>query len=158
MSTTSIIGQPAQLEPVQARKARNSTKPPVLQAAVIAKYAEGRNKSQIAQDLGMHRNTVASILNDGEIQQYVQESRSRCVSLAPAAVDAIEYRIKEKMDGNIALGLLRGVQVLSNQSNPANVTNNFAVMIAQLNQAKSNESLSTNESTDLVVRASEPAK
>lgn len=125
---------PNAAQPHRAIKARKSNKAPLLQTAVIAKYSSGESKSSIANDLGMHRNTVASILADSEIQQIVLQGRSRAISLIPRSLDVCEYRLN-KNDGNVALSILRGTQVLVNQQLAGNTTNNFAIMLSQLKQA-----------------------
>jgi len=127
-----------QLQPTQQRKYRRVKNIPVLEAAAIAKFSAGECKSDIAKDLGVHRNTIAGILNASEIQQHIEYGRSRAVSLIPKSLDVAEYRLN-KNDGSMALGILRGTQVLVNQQIAQSTTNNFAVMIAQLKQDRSAE-------------------
>lgn len=128
-----------QLQPTTARAFKSQTlssaKPTTVQTAVITKYAQGESKTQIATDLDISRNTVYSILSSNEIEQHVLEGRSRVVSLIPKAIRAVENRL-DKNDGSVAIGLLRGTQVLVNQQSTTNVTNNFAVMLAQLEQTR----------------------
>jgi hypothetical protein len=144
------------LEPVLAAQVNprlgKSIKPPMVQAAVIAKYSNGESKTQIANDLGMGRNTVTAILSQSEIEQYVLEGRSKVVSLIPKAIRAVENRL-DKNDGSVAIGVLRGTQVLVNQQNTTNVTNNFAVMLAQLEQTKQSDARDNDISTAIEVTA-----
>jgi hypothetical protein len=118
-----------------SRPKRKSIKPAAIQSAVIAKYAQGESKVQIAKDLEIQPNTVRSILDSSEIEQVILQGRSRVVSLIPRAIDTVEYRLN-KHDGNIALGVLRGTQVLQTQQITQNVTNNFALLLGQLKQSK----------------------
>lgn len=137
MSDTQQTGQPEQPQAIPVRKQRKSRQDALTQTAVIARYALKESKSKIAKDLGLARNTVSTILSAPEIEQHVLAGRSRAISMIPRALDAVEYRITEKRDGNVALGILRGTQVLVNQQIGQSTTNNFAVMIAQLKQARS---------------------
>lgn len=131
-------GQPAHLQPRRAPNKARTTKPPAVQANVIAEYSLGKSKTQISNDLGLARNTVTAILSANEIEQRIIEGRSRAISLIPRSLDTIEYRL-DKHDGNVAMGILRGTQVLVNQPITANVTNNFAFMLAQLKQSEASE-------------------
>src|SRR5271166_1358867 len=72
-----------QLQAPTAIKQRRSTKPPVVQAAIIARNALGDSKTDIARDLGISRQTVHSILNSSELEQTITAGRSRAVSLIP---------------------------------------------------------------------------
>jgi len=110
---------------------------PTLETAVIAKFAAGQNKSQIANDLGVHRNVIANVLNESEVQQYIDYGRNRAVSLIPRSLDVVEHRL-EKNDGTVACQVLRGVKVFQNESVVNNTTNIAAFGLAQLIEQKAN--------------------
>lgn len=82
-----------------------STKPPAIKAKVIALYAEGQSKARIARKLGIDRETVTRILDEPEIKEAVEASRSRCIALLPKAEQAVERQLDEG-DGDLALRLL----------------------------------------------------
>jgi hypothetical protein len=118
----------------------------------MAKYSQGDNKSQIASDLNISRGTVYAILSQSDIEQQVLEGRSRVVQLIPKAIAAVENRLA-KNDGSVAIGVLRGTQVLVNQQATTNVTNNFAVMLAQLEQTRQSDARDNDISTAIEVTA-----
>lgn len=123
----------------------------MLQAAVLSKYTAGESKVQIAQDLGMHRNTVASILADSEIQQIVMEGRSACVQRIPKSIKVIDQRLRKGSE-TAALAILRGTNVLMNQQVTANQTNivaNTWVMMREQRKAEAAQVIeATCESSD----------
>jgi hypothetical protein len=101
---------------------------------------------------------VYAVLSQNEIEQHVLEGRSRVVSLIPKAIRAVENRL-DKNDGSVAIGVLRGTQVLVNQSPTTNVTNNFAVMLAQLEQTKASDARDNDISTAIEVTGTQiPSK
>lgn len=119
---TSPDSPPSDLQPIRATKQRRSLKDPVVKQAVIAHALLGANNSQIAKHLDIDRSTVKAILSATEIQQQVELGRSRAISLIPRSLDVIENRL-EKNDGNVAISLLRGTNVLMNQSLTVNQNN-----------------------------------
>lgn len=70
-----------------------SNKPPAVQAAVIVKAMNGDSKRQIAEDLGMGRNTVTAILDDTELNQVILDAKASFLRLAPKAVAAFDKAI-----------------------------------------------------------------
>ena len=150
MSTSPNAPQ-SQLEAIPAPKRRKSNKPPQIREAVIAHALLGTSNTKIAKELDINRATVASILSSAEINQHIESGRSRAVSLIPRSLDVVEYRL-EKNDGSVALGLLRGTQVLQNQAVQVNVQNNGAMTWLQVNQAKAE-----NQPEQPVIEATTPA-
>jgi hypothetical protein len=138
---------PEQLEPRRATIKHKSIKPPSVQAAIIAKHAMGETKTQIAKDLDISRSTVHTILSSSDIEQQVLLGRSRAVSLIPKSLDVAEYRLS-KNDGSMALGLLRGTQVLVNQPITANQTNIQANTWIQMRVERDKEALPLVANTD----------
>lgn len=127
-----------QLEPIPATKQRKSRKPPQIKEAVIAHALLGTSNTQIAKELDINRATVASILSSAEINQHIEIGRSRAVSLIPRSLDVAEYRLS-KNDGSMALGILRGTNVLQNQSvsgTQLNIQANTWITMRQQKQAE----------------------
>jgi hypothetical protein len=135
MSEPATNSRPSDSQPFTAPRKRKSRQDSVTQTAVTAKYLIGESKSKIAEDLGLARGTVAAILSAPEMEQTVISGRSRAVSLIPRSLDVAEYRLS-KNDGSMALGILRGTQVLQNQPVIANQTNINAMSWVQIVEAK----------------------
>jgi hypothetical protein len=53
-----------------------STKPPIVKAAVIACYREGKSKAQVVRGLRIDPETVTRILDEPGIREAVEASRS----------------------------------------------------------------------------------
>jgi len=68
-------------------KKRKSNKPPVVQAAVIAKRAAGSSINQIAKDLGINRRTVDTILDDAEVRNFVDRGKRKIFAACEAMAD-----------------------------------------------------------------------
>lgn len=150
MSTSPNAPQ-SQLQAIPATKRRRSTKPTTVQNAVIAKYAAGEPKLQIAKDLQMARGTIDSILNASEIEQHLLEGRSDCIRMIPRSVRVMSDRLAKGSE-TAALAILRGTQVLQNQAVQVNVQNNGAMTWLQVNQAKAE-----NQPNQPVIEATSPA-
>lgn len=91
-----------------------STKPPAVKAGVIARYAGGASRARIARDLQIDRETVTRILNEPEIKEAVEASRSRCMGLLPKAEQAVERQLNEG-DGDLGLRFLEKSGVLAGE-------------------------------------------
>ena len=158
-----IVGDETLLAPQYKKKYTRIKGNPRLETAVLVKHMAGQNMQQIADDLGVARQTVSCVLNTEEMQRYVEYGRSRAVSLIPRSLDVAEYRLK-KNDGTMALGILRGTQVLINQQPPVNTTNNFAFVMAQMEQTATKdaqEGANSEQSIDaeaIVVSSAAPNK
>jgi hypothetical protein len=90
-----------------------SNKPPIVQAAVIAKYTTGESKRQIAEDLGMSRVTVDNILSDAELSQIVLSGKSQIYRMIPEAVAGIRKAIKAGKTTEEAQLVLRSTGVIA---------------------------------------------
>ena len=157
MSQAPQNGPQSHLQPARASIKRKSRQDAIVQSAAIAQRMLNVPKTKIAKDLGIARGTLDTILDSAQIEQTILAGRSRAISLIPRSLDVCEYRLG-KNDGNVALSLLRGTQVLQNQQVVANTTNNFAFMLAQLKQQSSDQPSSTSEQAAIVVRPEEPKK
>lgn len=105
-----------------------SIKPPSVQAAVVAKSLAGESKSQIAEDLGIARNTVYKILSDAQLSDLVLEGKSGVYGLIPKAVKAFEHALDKHKTPEATL-ILRATGVLpQEQEGGSGVTLNFGVM------------------------------
>jgi hypothetical protein len=133
-----------QLQPIAAPRKRKSIKSPVVKQAVIAHALLGATNLQIAKDLQIDRATVRNILSSTEINHHIEVGRSRAVSLIPRSLDVAEYRLS-KNDGSMALGILRGCNVLQNQVLTANQTNIVANTWVMMRQQKQAELATTQE-------------
>ena len=115
--------------PVQPKKQRKSTKPQAVQNAILIKAAQGLNKSQIAEDLGITRPTVSNILSQSEIGQHIAEMRSDMVQAGDlrTSVKVIRNKLAKESE-SAALAILRGFNVLqSGNQMTVNVQNNGAM-------------------------------
>lgn len=88
-----------------------SNKPPAVQAAVVVKAIEGESKCQIAQDLGISRNTVTAILEDTELSKLVLEGKTKLHRLIPKSLGSLEYAL-DKHKTPEAILILRATGVL----------------------------------------------
>ncbi len=109
-----------------------STKPAVVKNAVIAKSAMGESKTQIAEDLGITRNTVRTILSEAEIDQFIQEGRSNCMRLIPKAVRAVDNAL-ENLNPSIGLSVLDRTGALKSEgSGPSITANNCEIRVSYI--------------------------
>jgi hypothetical protein len=125
-------------QPITAPKRRKSSKPPLVQQAVIANALLGASNLQIAKDLNIDRATVKRILSSTDIQHHIEIGRSDCVRMIPKSVRVIRQRL-EKGSETAALSILRGTQVLQNQPITVNQNNIQANTWITMRQQRSNE-------------------
>lgn len=105
-----------------------SNKPPAVQAAVIVKAMNGDSKRQIAEDLGMGRNTVTAILGDTELNQVILDAKTSFYRLAPKAVAAFDKAITKGQIPEASV-VLRVTGILPQEnSDSGGVTVNLGVM------------------------------
>lgn len=102
---------PAQLEPTVAIKTPHSRKNPAVKTRVITQYAQGKDKTSIAKELGITRNTVRAILKESDVDLHLSTGTHLCVALIPKSVQAIEKSL-DKGDGSLGIRLLEGLGVL----------------------------------------------
>jgi len=98
-----------------------SNKPPAVQAAVVVKAINGESKRQIAEDLGLARNTVTAILEDAELNQLVLEGKSRLHRLIPKSLGSLEYAL-DKHKTPEAILILRATGVLPQEASESGPT------------------------------------
>jgi hypothetical protein len=79
-------------------KKRKSNKPKAVQAAVFVKRAAGESKRKIAKDLEISRNTVTAILDDTELNQFVERGKSIIFAAIPDAAIMYTKGAKEKFE------------------------------------------------------------
>lgn len=89
-----------------------SNLPAPVKAAVLARYLAGDSNSQIARDLLVSRPTIAVILAESEIGEYVADGRRNLMNAIPRAVDNL---IGAVMEGNVmaSITLLKGIGMLT---------------------------------------------
>jgi predicted transcriptional regulator len=105
-----------------------SNKPPIVQAAVIAKHMLGESKTQIAEDLGMSRVTINGILNETELNDIVMRGKADVYRMIPEAISGIRKAIKRGKTTEEAQLVLRSTGVLApEQSGAPSVNVNFGV-------------------------------
>ena len=105
-----------------------TNKSPVVQAAVLAKAMVGESKRQIAEDLGLGRNTVTGILGDTELNQLVLSGKTSIYRMIPEAVEGIRKAIKRGKTTEEAQLVLRSTGVLEpEQTGAPSVNVNFGV-------------------------------
>lgn len=78
---------------IPATRPRRSVKPPQLKAAVITRRVQNQSKRKIAKDLGITRNTVATILEESHIEQHLQAFQVESVGLVPASLQVYRDRL-----------------------------------------------------------------
>jgi predicted transcriptional regulator len=86
----------------------------MTKTAVLAKTMAGESKSQIAEDLGITRDTVRRILNESELANLVLEGKTGVYMLIPKAVKALEKAL-DKGDTGEAKIILRSVNILPSE-------------------------------------------
>jgi hypothetical protein len=107
-------------------------KPPAVQALVISKAMNGDSKRQIAEDLGIGRNTVTKILCEAEINRFVNEGKSDLIRMIPEAVAGIRKAIKAGKTTEEAQLVLRSTGVIApEQSGAPSLNVNFGVFGGQ---------------------------
>lgn len=105
-----------------------SNKPPIVQAAVLAKHFLGESKTQIAEDLKMSRVTINSILNETEVNELVMRGKADVYRMIPEAVAGIRKAIKAGKTTEEAQLVLRSTGVLApEESGAPSVNVNFGV-------------------------------
>jgi DNA-binding IclR family transcriptional regulator len=124
-----------------------------VETSVLARKIDGYSNSKIAEDLGIHRQTVQRILTGAEFQQAVSDARSDFVGLLPASVKVYRNRLK-KNDLRAASEIAHGVGALNPRTeSQTNTTININVL-NQI-QASSDETIAEIESWQTVDSVSE---
>lgn len=118
------------LQAIPERKARRSSKPPAVKAAVLIKRSQGVTKSQIARDLEITRPTVNAIIEESDLDRQLSSGVLLCSTLIPKAIGVVDQRL-EKGSEAAAFRLLEGIGVLGNQAK-ASKSNMLADMHLQV--------------------------
>ena len=91
-----------------------SRKTSTVETAVIVKKSIGESNSQIAEDLGIHRQTVARILDSADFHQAVDYGKIRVHRIIPETCDALERAIEsDKLPAILAV--LHGTGILESE-------------------------------------------
>lgn len=93
------------LQAIPVRKFPRSRKPPAIKTAVILKRANGEDKTKIANDLGITRNTVRAILEESDIDRHLESGQIQIVQLIPEAIRVAKHRLAQNSE-NMAIKLL----------------------------------------------------
>jgi len=105
------VGQLAR-PPAPPRKYVRSRKAPALKTVVILRRSAGVDKTAIAAELGIARNTVTAILNESDAERQMEHHRIRANTIVPLAFDAVETQLKDKQDGNLGIRYLEDMGVI----------------------------------------------
>jgi hypothetical protein len=103
--STSTIPIPASHSPVEPRKPRRSVKAPGIKAEVIRRRINNDSKRNIAKELGITRNTVTTILEEGHVEQALSTGIQLTAGLIPKAIGVISKRLDMNSE-NAAVKLL----------------------------------------------------
>lgn len=86
-------------------KGKTSNKPPAVKAAVIARRANGVNKSQIARELKLGRPTVDSILAEANLDEQMTNGLVLASELIPESIRVVKHRLSQNSE-SAAFGIL----------------------------------------------------
>lgn len=91
-----------------------SNKEPAVKAQVIARKLTGESNSSIGRDLGISRQTVAVILAEAELGNYIQDAKENFLNAIPIAAYNLIESVKA---GSVAssITLLKGIGVLNDK-------------------------------------------
>ena len=105
-----------------------SNKSPVTKTAAIAMALTGESNSQIAENLGISRPTVAKILIEADFANLVSQGKADVFRMIPEATAAIRKAIKRGKTTEEAQLVLRSTGVLApEESNNTSVQVNLGV-------------------------------
>lgn len=92
-----------------------STKSQVTKTAVLAKAVLGESKSQIAEDLGITRDTVRRILDESELATLVAEGKTGVYQLIGKSIKAFEHALDKHKTAEATV-ILRATGVLPQEN------------------------------------------
>lgn len=75
-----------------------SKKPEATKQAVVLKRLHGASKREIARDLGIHRQTVDTILDESQVEAALAQWRRDYLKLVPTALSVVQRFL---MDGSL---------------------------------------------------------
>jgi hypothetical protein len=81
--------------PSRAAKISRSRKNPAIKTQVIAKYSQGQDKTSIAKDLKITRNTVRAIVNESDLDRHLSANQSVSLDLIPSAIKVAHDRLEK---------------------------------------------------------------
>lgn len=121
-------------DPHLSRKTRID---PRTKAAIVSQVMAGASQASIAQDLGIHRNTVSRLVQDvaklGGDPSKLDWRKRLADDLPSKSVDAIERSVSDTEDvhraASTGLSVLKGLGHLANDA----PTTNVAIVIQQIN-------------------------
>jgi hypothetical protein len=96
--------------PSVTKTARSRIPPPQVER-IKQRFILGESQRAIARQEGRSRPAIARIVKSEEMQAFVQEMRERFYGLAPDALAAIEYALREQRDAQIGYAILRDIGV-----------------------------------------------
>lgn len=99
--------------------------PQLVKTAVIAKKTMGVSNSEIARELGVHRDTVRRVLNEAEYNSLIAQGKSTLFEAIPEA--ARVYAEKVKADATEAKEFLERITVLPAKAEAAAVNNGVVI-------------------------------
>ena len=94
-----------------AKRTRNRVPPPQRER-ILQKYVEGKSITDISQEEGRNRETVAKIVRGIEMEEYVRTMRERWFRLGLHAISAVEHQLTEQKDGRLGFQLLESIGVI----------------------------------------------
>jgi transposase-like protein len=97
--------QPSDSQAIPALKRPRSRKSPAIKTAVIAKYAQGQDKTSIANELGITRNTVRAIVNETDVDRHLSANQTVSLELIPRAIQVAHDRLAKGSE-NMAIHVL----------------------------------------------------
>lgn len=119
------------IQQVNPPRIRKSRKAPSVKAAVITRRVNGESKLEIAKDLGITRNTVTTILEESNVEQYLNEHRANAIELIPLAHNAVKTKLI-KGDGNLGRQILVDMAVIGPEAQSTKpVTSQMAAIFNQ---------------------------
>src|SRR6266478_1989703 len=98
-----------QLKP--AKRTRNRVPLPQRER-ILQKFVAGKNITQIAREENRNRESVARIVNGGEIRELVQRMRAELYGLAYASIDAVRHGLQQEKDWRLGYRLLTDIGVI----------------------------------------------
>jgi hypothetical protein len=105
---------------------KGSQVPVPQQLRIMNKYIRGMSIRQIAEDEDRARQTVAKIVQTGEVQEYITKLRAEVIGLGDEAVKSLRHGLKNELDGRLAYQLLKDIGAIQSstdvQANPPQPT------------------------------------
>lgn len=98
---------------------RTSKKRAIKTNQVIAGIAQGKTTQEIAQDLGVTRQTVSEILNSKEAEDIIASAKDRTTRMIHDVLNRFEMVMKDPMDNSnavkVGLAILKSHGIIKDQ-------------------------------------------